>query len=188
MTVVRRLTLICVACTTEKPLDRFAARDRRCRECNAASARQRWSALPKEERQARSRAKVERRKLRGDVSEYRRSYVDRNRAKIMENHRAYYARRFFWAKSIKLRGKGKATAEQLARLWKAQRGCCALTGRRLDRTAQVDHKLPRARGGGDAATNLQWLCADANYAKRALTDAEFVALCSDVLEAQRRAA
>ena len=100
-----------------------------------------------------------------------------NKAKM----RAYYARRFFWGKAMKLRGDGRASARQLAALWKAQRGRCALTGRRLDRSAQLDHKLPKARGGDDRPANLQWLCEEANLAKRALTDAEFVALCSDVM-------
>ena len=102
---------------------------------------------------------------------------DRSRATM----RAYARRRFFWIKAMKLRGEGRANAHQLAALWKSQRGRCALTGRRLDRTAQLDHRVAKARGGGDEITNLQWLCEEANLAKRALTDAEFIALCSDVM-------
>jgi 5-methylcytosine-specific restriction endonuclease McrA len=77
-----------------------------------------------------------------------------HRARHHGNHEAnkaamreYVRRRFFWTKAMKLRGEGRATARDLAALWKAQRGLCALTGRRLDRAAQLDHKLAKARGG-----------------------------------------
>lgn len=100
-----------------------------------------------------------------------------NKAKM----RAYYGRRFFWGKAMKLRGAERATAQDLAALWHRQRGRCALTGRRLDRSAQLDHRTARARGGTDDIANLQWLCEDVNLAKRALTDAEFVAICGDVM-------
>jgi hypothetical protein len=95
--------------------------------------------------------------------------------------RAYFSRRFFWARAMRLRGLGRASAYDLARLWKKQRGRCALTGRRLDRTAQVDHVLSRARGGGDSIENLRWLCKEANLARRELSDEEFLALCGDVM-------
>ena len=82
---------------------------------------------------------------------------------------------------MKLRGEDAATLRCLASLWRKQKGLCALTGRRLDRTAQLDHKLPRARGGGDNIQNLQWLCREANYAKRDLTNAEFHVLCAETM-------
>ena len=100
-----------------------------------------------------------------------------NKAKL----RAYYARRFFWGRAMKLRGEGRASAADLWRLWHKQRGRCALTGRRLDRTAQLDHITAKARGGGDAPSNLRWLCREANLALREMDDAEFVALCTDVM-------
>lgn len=95
--------------------------------------------------------------------------------------RDYYARRFFWGKAMKLRRVDRATAKDLAGLWKRQRGRCALTGARLGRDAHLDHKLPKARGGGDEATNLQWVAPSVNLAKRDMTDAEFVAMCANVM-------
>ena len=112
---------------------------------------------------------------------YGRDYHAANREKQTAKMRAYSGRRFFWTKAMKLRGDDRATARDLAAIWKAQRGRCALTGRRLDRSAQLDHKLPRARGGGDHPDNLQWLCEEVNLAKRAMTDAEFTALCEEVM-------
>lgn len=102
---------------------------------------------------------------------------ERNKAKM----RDYYARRFFWGRAMKLRGPGHATTRQLASLWKSQSGLCALTGRRLDRTAHLDHIVPLAGGGGDTVNNLRWVCHEANLAKRALSDEQFIGLCSDVM-------
>jgi len=65
----------------------------------------------------------------------------------------------------------------LARLWKEQRGLCALSGEKMGRDAEIDHKMPRARGGTDYIGNLQWVTPIANMAKRDLTDAEFAELC-----------
>lgn len=112
---------------------------------------------------------------------YRNAYHAANRDRQTEIMRTYYARRFFWGRAMKLRGVGRASAKDLARLWKSQRGKCALTGRALNRAAQVDHILPRGKGGGDAATNLRWVCAEINYAKRDLTDDQLVALCGEVM-------
>ena len=82
---------------------------------------------------------------------------------------------------MKLRGANRAGPAEVAKLWRSQRGRCALTGRRLDRSAQLYHILPRARGGTDETANLRWVCAEVNLAKRDLTDAEFRALCADVV-------
>lgn len=114
--------------------------------------------------------------------DYRNAYHARNRDKQTAKMRAYYGRRFFWGRAMKLRGEGRATTADLARLWKEQRGRCALTGRRLTRNnAHLDHAIAKARGGSDAAGNLRWVCTEANLAKRELSDAEFAALCSDVM-------
>lgn len=111
---------------------------------------------------------------------YQRAYHQSNREKQNAKMRNYASRRFFWRKAVKLKGDSPVSALDLAVLWKRQRGRCALTGRKLDRAAQLDHKMPRARGGTDELDNLQWLCAEANLAKRDMTDADFVALCADV--------
>ncbi len=106
-------------------------------------------------------------------------YHAKNRESQKKKMRDYYARRFFWGRAMKLRGEGRANFVDLARIWKSQRGLCALTGRRLDRTAQLDHIIARARGGHDGTKNIRWVCAAVNYAKRDMSDAEFVLLCRD---------
>ncbi len=73
------------------------------------------------------------------------------------------------------------SARDLAALWKSQRGHCALSGRKLDRHAQLDHVVALARGGTHELGNFQWLCKEVNLAKRELSVDEFVALCRDIV-------
>lgn len=90
-----------------------------------------------------------------------------------------WRKRHFFA--YKLRFLDGVTAKELWSLWKKQRGHCALSGRKLDRTAHLDHKRPKSRGGSSKIDNVQWLAADINYLKRHLTNEEFVASCRDVI-------
>lgn len=115
------------------------------------------------------------------VRSIQRNWHKRNKDRNCAAMRNYYSRRFFWGRAMKLRGEGRATARCLSQLWISQRGKCALTGRRLDRSAQLDHITSRARGGTDEKKNLRWLCKEANLAKRELSDEEFIGMCSDVI-------
>lgn len=113
---------------------------------------------------------------------YQRAHHEKHRERHIQEMRDYYARRFFWGRAMKLRGEGRASTADLARLWKKQRGHCALTGERLTReNAHLDHITAKARGGSDQLKNLRWVTRPVNLAKRDLTDAEFFALCSAVL-------
>lgn len=77
----------------------------------------------------------------------------------------------------------RSRGPDLARLWLAQGGRCAYTGRQLTPgvNASVDHVLPRSRGGSDELDNLVWTCAEVNRAKTDLTPEAFRALCAEVL-------
>ena len=114
------------------------------------------------------------------VRDYQRAHFQKNREQIKEKLRNYSRKRFFWSRSMKLRSEPRATAKELACLWKAQRGRCGLTGRKMDSSAQLDHIKPRASGGTDTIDNLRWTCKEANLAKRELSDAAFLLLCTDV--------
>jgi 5-methylcytosine-specific restriction endonuclease McrA len=118
-----------------------------------------------------------------DVARQKRNdFHARNREQQTEKMRDYYARRFFWGRAMKLRGEGRATYRELAAIWKRQHGLCALTGERLTReNVDVDHILPKTRGGSDASGNLRWVTRTVNLAKRDLTDDEFFALCGNVM-------
>ena len=154
----------------------------KCRSCEALYQRQQYE---KNVEKIRERKRLSMAKADLENPEkartYRNSYHNKNRDVCTSKMREYAARRFFWTKAMKLRGEKKASYKEIASLWKKQRGLCALTGRRLDRSAQLGRKLPKAKGGNDSINNLQWLCESANLAKRDLTDEQFSALCSDVM-------
>lgn len=76
------------------------------------------------------------------------------------------------------------TADELQELWNKQKGVCALTGRKLDKDAEIDHIVPISRGGDNSINNSRWLCRQANQAKHSLTDDEFFRLCSEVAKSQ----
>ncbi len=109
---------------------------------------------------------------------------NKERSKILESERN--KRRFFHtrAKNSVCRTKqGNKDEIRVAIfwLWHKQRGRCALTGKRLDRTAELDHIIPVSKGGKNEPSNLQWLAPEINQCKNDLTDEEFIAICKAVL-------
>jgi 5-methylcytosine-specific restriction endonuclease McrA len=62
---------------------------------------------------------------------------------------------------------------------------CSLTGRSIDlmkpRSYQLDHIVPRAKGGDNSLDNCQLTCKEANQAKHELTVDEFISLCREVV-------
>jgi 5-methylcytosine-specific restriction endonuclease McrA len=96
--------------------------------------------------------------------------------------RDYHKRRFFYISQNHLRGVNRATYKELARLYKKQRGYCALTGRKLYKgSIHLDHIIPKSKGGVDELFNLRWVCEEANLAKRNLLDTDFFSLCLEVV-------
>lgn len=59
---------------------------------------------------------------------------------------------------------------------------CALSGRPIDiLTLEVDHIVPRSKGGSDELSNLRLVCRAANAAKGELTDDELLLLCQEII-------
>lgn len=102
------------------------------------------------------------------------------------SNKKYHKRRFFFVRAMHHAMRVNDTFDAivlcsvLSRAWYNQRGRCAYTGRKLDRTAQVDHKTPTSRGGSNDASNLHWVCAEANWVKQDKTHEEFIGLCADI--------
>lgn len=63
---------------------------------------------------------------------------------------------------------------------------CYLSGRKIDpndpSSFQLDHILPRSRGGSNEIENMGIASSDVNLCKRNLTPEEFIELCKDVVE------
>lgn len=63
---------------------------------------------------------------------------------------------------------------------------CYLTGKEINiyqpRTYQLDHKIPRSRGGDNTLENLGIATSQANDSKRNMTPDEYIHLCKQVLE------
>ena len=104
--------------------------------------------------------------------------------------KAWNKRRFFYNKAMLLKAHARGglsfeTRQQLALglmfQWIRQRGRCALTGVKLDRTANADHIVPVCKGGTDNSNNFQWLTPEANHFKGSLTVEELAHMCRLVL-------
>jgi 5-methylcytosine-specific restriction endonuclease McrA len=179
----------CTVCKVKKPIEQFGPRFKTpharasCHACDARYQREYHRKNPEKcRKQARERA-----------AQYRASPETRARAlanqkKCWENggrqrQQAYLDRlkqtNFFKWKARK--SYVWLTESQLKSLWESQGGLCALTGRPLDSAAELDHIIPRTRGGKNTAANAQWLCGVANQAKRAMLDSEFIAFCREVV-------
>lgn len=63
---------------------------------------------------------------------------------------------------------------------------CYLTGRPIDfsdtRTYQLDHVVPRSRGGSNSLKNCEVAVKEANYAKGNQSLEEFILMCYDVVK------
>jgi hypothetical protein len=131
----------------------------------------------------RERIKEERSKAFKDYYYANREFI-LSKARVRDKKR--YALRFFFsrAKAHITRLKSSESPDNLcqtiSRIWYQQRGVCVYTGKRLDRTAQLDHKVPVSRGGDNSHNNLQWITAESNRVKKCMTHEEFIAICTDI--------
>jgi 5-methylcytosine-specific restriction endonuclease McrA len=80
-----------------------------------------------------------------------------------------WARRNAKVSNHKRRAKavGSFTADDIAAIFKSQRGKCAYCRKKVGDSYHVDHIVPIARGGPNVRSNLQITCAACNRAKAA---------------------
>jgi hypothetical protein len=140
---------------------------------------------------AAARAKAYYQKNKAKKQKQNASWRDKNKGVHEAMKKSWNKRRFFYCKAMMLKANNRGgvcfeTTQQLARglmfQWIRQRGRCALTGLKLDRTANADHILPVSKGGTDNSNNFQWLTPEANHFKGSLTLQELAHMCRLVLE------
>jgi hypothetical protein len=140
---------------------------------------------------AAARAKAYYQKNKAKKQKQNASWRDKNKGVHEAMKKSWNKRRFFYCKAMMLKAHSRGglcfeTTQQLARglmfQWLKQRGRCALTGVKLDRTANADHILPVSKGGTDNSNNFQWLTPEANHFKGSLTLQELAHMCRLVLE------
>jgi 5-methylcytosine-specific restriction endonuclease McrA len=103
--------------------------------------------------------------------------------KVMSaNAKKHRHARFFDRKARTTKNYSVGFARQLAFLWKRQKGLCALTGTKLNRqNSELDHIIPKSKSGTNEIANLRWVLRDANRAKQAMFDDDFISLCKMVV-------
>jgi 5-methylcytosine-specific restriction endonuclease McrA len=67
------------------------------------------------------------------------------------------------------------TKAHLALLFEGQDGCCRYCRTPLGKDKHLDHRIPLARGGAHAPSNVCWSCPSCNLRKGARTEAEYLA-------------
>lgn len=80
----------------------------------------------------------------------------------------------FNSKARRLGAPGRVSAEDLIRIWSAQKGICYYCPTDLDPLyATFDHRLPFERGGTNTIENLVLSCLTDNRQKFTMTEAEY---------------
>jgi 5-methylcytosine-specific restriction endonuclease McrA len=161
----------------------------RCRPCEAEYQREHYARNVDHMREV-TRARMKRLRVTPGSAEkmresgrraYRNGGAEKQRERVS---RMQTEAPFGWRAQLLRRKLGwPITEDDLRSLWDQQGGLCGLTGQPMDiADADVDHIIPKSRGGSDELANLRWTTRAANQAKGDLLDEEFVALCAQVAE------
>lgn len=112
-----------------------------------------------------------------------------NSKEFKERAKKRVRRQFFHYKALWFRSRygvwNNTKPKELALIfwlkWKNQKGCCAITGRKLMRdNAEPDHIMPRSLGVNNHPDNIQWVIRKANHAKNNMTEEEFDQFIIDI--------
>lgn len=145
----------CVACQRERNRPFSLARSRQNAEQNREKSR-RWQAENKEKANARKLAWYHRNKEKARATNLAWERANREAVRRHNHNR----------RSRKAGAEGSYSADDIERIWSAQRKRCALCRSRLSvRTRTIDHIKPLSRGGSNLPSNIQILCFSCNASK-----------------------
>lgn len=183
------MTAPCKKCGNPRKVVQSGDRIRyRCAPCEAAYQRENYAANAEKIRVRKAKWMAEARKHpeRGEKirETQRRSYSNRGKDSQRERlARMQQDQPFRWRSYLLRRLNSSITPEDLEGLWNRQGGICALTGRSLTLAeADIDHIIPKSRGGTTTIDNLRWVWSRANEAKGNMLDEEFLSFCHQVAE------
>lgn len=70
-------------------------------------------------------------------------------------------------------------------IWDKQKGICPYTKRKLEiPTSEIDHIIPKSKGGDDSVDNLEFVLAEINHMKGKIMRDKFLSFIKEVYEAQ----
>lgn len=97
-------------------------------------------------------------------------YDRRRREQFPEMNAAKCRNRF----AMKKKAKGKHSGDDVKKLFKMQRGKCAICKCGISAKYHVDHIVPISKGGSNGPENIQLLCPPCNLAKGAKNSVDFM--------------
>lgn len=183
------MNAICAKCGTEKKrVKKGKAFALRCRPCEARYQRENYQKNIEIIRARKAKWMAEARKDPAKraifIESQRRCYENGGKDRARIRLQAKKEVRPIWYRLHNIRRLNKSITEaDLLALWERQKGVCALTGRSISfADADIDHIIPKSRGGLTELSNLRWTWSRANEAKGNMTDDEFIAMCSQIAE------
>lgn len=177
-------TKLCPRCGERKPVSDFSKRSGHgrdpyfvyCRGCDSARNKA-WAGKNRQQKLATVRRWYANNiaDVRAyDAERWRRPETRRRRRALVAANRERYSAYGHKHRALKAAAVGVFSAEDIARIKKAQRSKCAVCRRRLGRVFHKDHIVALSKRGTNRPSNIQLLCVSCNTSKSDRDPIEFM--------------
>jgi 5-methylcytosine-specific restriction endonuclease McrA len=178
-------SLLCSICNKYLTQDNFYINDRRCKRCQASDKAKKYQIAKKTPKKRITRKRCQNcKELKGStkfpihvISEDGRSNTCWKCKNKIQND-LQNPDKFWWRKAVvQNRYKiGRITAQQLKTLYEIQKQRCHYCKCLLNSSEviNVDHAIPRSKGGNGEIDNLRITCPDCNRLKHDKTEEDFI--------------